>query len=320
MPTVSDTAALPAAAVEEICAGLTRGGQKTLPAWYLYDEVGSALFEAITVLPEYGLTRADLRLLHTLASELPELLPGCRTVVELGSGSGRKTRLVLESLLAGGPVRYAPIEISAAALDHCRRQLQDLAGLVFDGHARPYLDGLGQALRQRDGAALVLFLGSSIGNLAPGEVAPFLASIRGLLRPGDVLLLGTDLQQEPGRLHAAYDDPLGITAAFNLNLLARLHRDFGAEIDLASFRHEARVLAAPCRVEMHLRSRLAQRLLLPAAGLEIALAQDETIHTETCRKFHPDEVRRLAAQSGFRCRQQWIDRTWPFAETLLLAA
>jgi len=305
----------------EICAGLTRPGQKELPSKYLYDEIGSALFETICVLPEYGLTRADVRLLHRHAPEIVSRLPLPVTVAELGTGSGRKTRWLLEALARRRPSCYCPIEISRSALAMCRRELGDIEAISIVGYEGEYLEGLAQvAARRRDGEhLLVLFLGSTIGNFERPAAVEFLREVRRTLRAGDSLLLGTDLEKPVSQLLAAYDDPLGITAAFNLNLLARINRELDADFELTRFRHLARYNPVARSIEMHLRSTCRQTVTLHAAGLRLALDKDETIWTESCHKYAAGEVSLLAAQAGFRCEAQWLDQEWPFTESLLMA-
>ena len=305
----------------EIRHGLTRPGQKELPSKYLYDEVGSALFEVISVLPEYGLTRADVRLLRRHAPEIVARLPLPLIVAELGTGSGRKTRPLLEALARRRPSCYCPIEISRSALAMCRRELGDIEAISIVGYEGEYLEGLAQvAASRRDGEhLLVLFLGSTIGNFERPAAVEFLREVRRILRMGDSLLLGTDLEKPVAQLLAAYDDPLGITAAFNLNLLARINRELDADFVLTQFRHLARYNPAARRIEMHLRSTRAQTVNLRAAGVTLTLQEDETIWTESCHKYAPEEVPRLAAAGGFHCEAQWLDHEWPFAESLLIA-
>jgi dimethylhistidine N-methyltransferase len=300
-------------------AGLTRAGQKELPCRYFYDEIGTALFEAITLLPEYGLTRADGRILRAHAAELIERLPAPLAVVELGSGSGSKTRWVLEALGRREPAAYYAIDVSRGALDRCRAELAALASVI----ALPcsYLDGLREATRlgRHGQSLLVLFLGSTIGNFSREEADAFLRAVRGALAPGDALLLGADLQKPVGRMLAAYDDAIGVTAAFNRNLLARINRELGGDFDLPGYAHEARWNAAEGRVEMHLRARTAQRIRVRDARCECELAAGETIWTESCRKFRLEEIPQVADRAGFRCEAQWVDEEWPFSENLLVA-
>ena len=213
----------------EVRAGLLRTGQKELPSKYLYDEVGSALFEVISVLPEYGLTRADERLLRRHATDIVSRLKSHVLVAELGSGSGKKTRWILEALARRQRTTYCPIEISPTALARCESELGQIDCVSIVGFERPYLDGLlaAAAGRREDDHLLVLFLGSTIGNFDRDAAERFLTEVRRILFPGDALLLGTDLEKPLPQLLAAYDDPLGVTAAFNLNLLARINRELG---------------------------------------------------------------------------------------------
>jgi len=306
---------------EEVRAGLCRQGQKELPSKHLYDPVGSALFDVIGLLPEYGLTRADERLLRQHSGDIVERLPRSLMVAELGSGSGRKTRWLLEALCRVQPVSYYPIEISPAALARCHLELSQIDSVSVVGFEREYLDGLLEvaARREKGQDLLVLFLGSTIGNFDRPAEEEFLRRVRGLLRPGDLLLLGTDLEKPIAQLLKAYDDDLGITAAFNLNLLARINRDLHAEFELRWFRHLARFDQEERRIEMHLLATQTQSVSIPKAEIQVSFLKNETIWTESSYKYNPEEVVRLAENAGFYCDAQWIDSEWPFAETLLIA-
>ena len=299
---------------------LTKSGQKELPSKYLYDEVGSALFEAICVLPEYGLTRADARLLEKHAGEIVARLPYPIEVAELGSGSGKKTRWILEALSQRQRTYYYPIEISPSALAACEKELGQIDLVSIVGYEQPYLEGLRAVAKRRDDREhlLVLFLGSTIGNFDREAGEGFLREVRATLRTGDALLLGTDLEKSVAVQMLAYDDPAGVTAAFNMNLLARINRELGANFDLSRFRHEARWSTAERRIEMHLRSTQDQIVLIPAAKLEIRFKEGETIWTESSHKYQPAEVVAMAQRTGFRCEGQWIDEEWPFAQNLLI--
>jgi len=298
--------------------GLSRPEQKELSCQYFYDEVGSALFEAITVLPEYGLTRADTRLIRHLAPELSGYLRAPVTVAELGSGSGSKTRWILEALARAALVKYYPIDVSGTALNRCAQELAPVATVV--PLQASYLEGLRQAVCARRGghALLVLFLGSTIGNFERGEAQEFLCQVRGCLMPGDALLLGADLIKEKARMILAYDDPAGVTAAFNLNLLGRINRELGGGFDLRAFAHEARWNDAHERIEMHLRSTVTQRVAIATADMECQFLRGESIRTECCHKFRAREIREMAARASFECVAQWIDEDWPFTESLLV--
>jgi dimethylhistidine N-methyltransferase len=305
----------------EVRAGLTRAGQKELPSKYLYDDVGSALFEVISHLPEYGLTRADERLLRRHACDIVDRLDSPVAVAELGSGSGKKTRWILEALSRRERTFYYPVEISRSALLMCQRELSDIDSISIVGFEREYLDGLKEvaAHRQRNQHLFVLFLGSTIGDFDRAAGVKFMEDIRRILEPGDSLLLGTDLEKPKDELIKAYDDEIGVTAAFNLNLLARINRELDADFDLSQFEHVARINPEARSVEMHLRSRRRQTVRIPAADLRIEFLEGETIWTESSHKYSAKEVFQMALDSGFRCQAQWIDEQWPFAENLLIA-
>lgn len=305
---------------EDVRAGLTKP-QKELPSKYLYDDVGSALFEVICVLPEYGLTRADERVLLRNSYEIVQRLPVPLTVAELGSGSGKKTRWLLKALARRQPTDYCPIEISPTALAMCKRELSDIDAISILGYEREYLDGLAEvdAGRKNGQHLLVLFLGSTIGNFDRPAGLDFLRQIRKSLRPEDGLLLGTDLLKPIPQLLAAYDDSLGVTAAFNLNLLARINRELEADFMLDQFEHLALFNSHVRSVEMHLRSKCAQTVTIGAAGFSVRFQEGETIWTESSHKYSKDEIFGMAEDTGFRCDAQWIDREWPFAESLFVA-
>ena len=291
--------------------------QKEMHSKYLYDELGSALFDAITHLPEYGVTRADERLLRKHARDIADLIPDRASVIELGSGTGRKTRHVLTALQRPDDVlRYFPIDVSQEALARCQRELADVADV------RPlqysYLDGMGRAAthgRPRE-SWLILFLGSTIGNFEPDRAIEFLRDLREWLVPGDMLLIGADLAKDRERMVLAYDDPTGVTAAFNLNVLGRINRELGANFDLGKFQHEARWNETERRIEMHLRSRVEQSVFIPEADFTARFQGGETIWTESSHKFHPQEMFEIAAKTGFCVRAQWVDQEWPFVESL----
>jgi dimethylhistidine N-methyltransferase len=306
---------------QEVFAGLTKQGQKELPSKYLYDSVGSALFEVICALPEYGLTRAEERLLKLHATEIVEHLPRPVVVAELGSGTGRKTRLLLEALSRWQSTWYHPIEISPTALALCRRELCDMSSLSIVGFEREYLDGLREVAARRSAGEhlLVLFLGSTIGNFEGDAGANFLRCVRQILQKGDSLLLATDLMKPVPTLIAAYDDPLGVTAAFNRNLLARINRELGANFDLQQFTHQAFFNAHSRSIEMHLRSMTRQEVEIPEAGLAVQFDSGETIWTESCHKYLQEELVALARHAGFVSQSQWIDDAWGFAENLWIA-
>jgi L-histidine N-alpha-methyltransferase len=306
---------------EEVCAGLTKPGQKELPSKYLYDAVGSRLFDVITELPEYGLTRAEDRILERHARDIALWVPNAVAIAELGSGSGIKTRRILGALSRDHHARYFPIEISHTALAACEREMRDISTVSVVGIEREYLDGLLEvAARRKSGEhLLVLFLGSTIGNFEPAAALVFLRKIRSMLEPGDFLLLGTDLLKPVPVLLDAYDDPLGVTAAFNLNLLARINRELGGHFLLSQFEHVARFKEEVRSIEMHLRSRQAQTVSIDAAEIRVAFEAGETIWTESSHKYRRPEISEMAADSSFNCSAQWVDEEWGFAENLWVA-
>ena len=304
----------------DVRAGLTRPGQKELASKYLYDEVGSRLFDVISLLPEYGLTRADERLLRRYAPDIVERLPGNTAVAELGSGCGSKTRSILEAFGRRSNTSYFPIEISRTALAMCHRELADIDSISIVGFEREYLDGLREvaARRRTDQRILVLFLGSTIGNFDHPADLTFLKEIHAILNPGDALLLGTDLEKPVDQLIRAYDDSLGVTAAFNRNLLARVNRELHADFVLDGFRHEARFNPQARSIEMHLQATRDQRVTIAKAGFSIVIHKGESIWTESSHKYSLAEVEALARNAGFRTDAQWVDGEWGFAETLLI--
>ena len=300
--------------------GLAGGGPKSLPSRLLYDDLGSALFEAITRLPEYGLTRADDRLLQAHAAEIAGFARPPLKVAELGSGSGRKARPILEAMARRQPeLTYHPIDLSEAALAQSRVELGGIRGVSVVPIRATYGEGLSRAVTgTRPGERLlVLFLGGTIGNFDRPEAVRFLADIRSRLRPGDGFLVGTDLLKPTPTLLAAYDDSLGVTAAFNKNLLVRLNHELGANFDLARFAHEARWNEAERRIEMHLVARSAHSVTLQGLGIAVEFREGETIWTESSYRYETDELPAMAARAGFDCLAQWVDDEWPFAETLL---
>jgi len=302
----------------DVREGLTKSGQRELPSKYLYDEVGSELFEAICLLPEYGLTRADTRLLQRLASEIISRMPLPTHVAELGSGSGKKTRLILEALAKHRRTFYYPIEISPAALAACEKELGQLDFVSLVGYEKPYLEGLrAVAARRKQGEHLcVLFLGSTIGNFDRPAADDFLRQVRNTLERDDSLLLGTDLEKDVAVEVLAYDDPIGVTSAFNLNILARINRELGADFKLREFRHLALWNAEERRIEMHLQSIRRQRVNIPGASLLLRIEEGETIWTESSHKYGQDEPAKMAERAGFRQTAQWIDEQWAFAQNL----
>ena len=290
---------------------------RQLPSRYLYDALGSALFEAICRLPWYRITRAEERLLARHGCDVFRRVRPSQ-IVELGSGSGEKLRILLEGREDAEEIDVHLIDVSPAALQTSARALQPFGHVRVTTHRRPYEEGLREVGERRahDDRVLVVFLGSNIGNYDPPGADAFLHSIRSQLRPGDALLLGTDLVKPERDLRLAYDDPLGITAAFNRNLLVRINRELRGNFDLNEFAHRAVWNDAESRIEMHLVARSAQDIHIESAEIEFAMRKGERIWTESSYKYRPDEVSDLLGTVGFTVVAHWLDRVDQFALTL----
>jgi len=275
---------------------------KSLPCKYFYDRQGVALFEQICALPEYYLTRVETGILKNQAARIIELCPSGLVLVELGSGSSTKSRYLIEPCLVRQKhLVYYAIDISAGGLENGVRQLlQEYPQLRVVGLVGEFADGLSYLATHESGPRLAAFLGSTIGNFAEEEIKRFFSMLRQGLRPGDRFLLGVDLLKDPAVLQAAYDDSQGITAKFNLNILARLNRELSADFDLAAFRHRTVFNHERSRIEMHLVSLRDQRVKIGDLGLEIDFRHGETIHTENCYKYSRARMESLLAGHGFQ--------------------
>jgi len=318
------TATLPTvhgAVLQTALSGLTVT-PKSLPPWLFYDERGSELFEQITALPEYSLTRTERALFTAHADEIFAALQSPVTIVELGAGTATKTGVLLHAAAARqGDLLYQPIDVSASALEAADASLAGIHGLRIQPHVANYITDPYVITRQQDTKILALYIGSSIGNFAPAEASAILRTLREHLLPGDALLLGVDLAPGPQKsvatLLAAYDDAAGVTAAFNKNILTRLNRELDAGFNLDAFAHRARWNAAESRMEMHLESLTAQTVQL--ADRRIAFAAGETIHTENSYKFSTDSLSALLAGAGFSTTHTFHDSAQTFAVTLATA-
>ena len=297
---------------------------RQLQSKYLYDALGSSLFEAICRLPWYQITRAETRLLAKRSASIVEALgeEHGSTIVELGCGSGEKLMLLAEALQRRGQSAHVHlIDVSSQALEQTEQRLNGLNHFSVVGHQSTYEDGLRRAVAARDGSRpmLVLLLGSNIGNFDTPAASAFLARIRAALAPGDLLLLGADLVKGERELELAYDDPLGVTAAFNKNLLVRINRELGGNFDLGAFEHRAVWNGAHHRVEMHLVSRRAQTVHIAAASTSVRFTRNEWIWTESSYKYSAEQIVDMGAATGFATRDQWLDQEARFALTLFLA-
>ncbi len=292
---------------------------KRLPPWLFYDAAGSCLFEAITALPEYYLTRTERGILAAHgAAIMARAAGGSRLrIAELGAGSAEKTRLLLRAAVERqGAVIYEPIDVSASALDAARRRIErEIPGVHVSPLVMDYTHSNGRGLELASAAdgerMLVLYIGSSIGNFEPGEAARLLRRLRGGLKPGDSLLLGVDLFKDGSILLPAYNDAAGVTEAFNKNLLVRLNGELGCDFDLEAFAHRAVWNEAEARIEIYLESRRAQRVRVTALDLELEFAKGETIHTENSYKYRPGQAEAMLSGAGFAPAGVWTDaRGW----------
>jgi L-histidine N-alpha-methyltransferase len=305
-------------------AGLTATPKSLPPKWF-YDAQGSALFEKITELPEYYPTRAERSILSAAAAEIAGL-SRARVLVELGSGSSEKTRLLLSALRAAGSLRaYVPVDVSESALVGAEEALAaEYPGLAVHAVVSDFEQYLGlepsaNAAASGEGTAgprLVAFLGSTIGNMVPAERASFLRRVRASLRPGDSFLLGTDLVKDVGVLVAAYDDSAGVTAAFNKNVLAVLNAELGADFDLDAFEHVALWDPANEWIEMRLRSSSQQRARVRDLDLDVRFAAGEEMRTEVSAKFRRAGVEAELAAAGLALRAWWTDPGGQFGLSL----
>jgi L-histidine N-alpha-methyltransferase len=307
---------------EDVRRGLSAKPKYLLPH-YFYDALGSALFNAICELPEYYVTRAETEILTRYAPEIASAFGGPARLVELGSGSARKSRLLIEALLARqDELEYMPVDVDAGILESSSRALLDeFAELTIHAVCADFRDPAA-ALTDLDPAeglrTVVLFLGSSIGNLDFDAAVAMLSSLRTLLAPGDALFLGADRKKPREILEPAYDDPLGVTAAFNLNLLGRINRELGGTFDLAAFAHRAFYNEAQGRIEMHLVSRREQSVRVGDATY--SFAEGESIHTENSYKYDDATLDALAARAGFTIERRWTDGRGWFADVLMTTA
>lgn len=305
----------------EVRAGLG-SRPRSLPCRYLYDAHGSELFERICALPEYYLTRTERALLATHADDIVSRVPAGASLVELGSGSASKTRLVIEALLRrDGAAHFLPVDISRSMLEASSRGLlDDYPQLRITGVAAEYRSGLAVVERTIAGPKLVLWLGSNVGNFPPEQATRFLWELRALMHDEDRLLVGADLRKDRATLEAAYDDAQGVTAEFSLNLLRRLNRELGADFDLGAFRHRARWNPERGCVEIHLVSVRRQRVSIPSCGGEYDFEADEAIHVEDSFKYTIEQLEEVASRAGFARVQTWTDAADRFSANLLRPA
>ncbi|MEU3270450.1 L-histidine N(alpha)-methyltransferase [Saccharomonospora sp. NPDC006951] len=302
----------------DVREGLT-ARQKWLPAKWFYDARGSVLFERITELPEYYPTRAEREILRGQAAGIADLT-GAHTLVELGSGSSEKTRLLLDALGEHGTLRtFVPLDVSESALAEAEEAIaKEHPALVVHGVVGDFTEHLDLLPGERP--RLVAFLGGTIGNFLPQDRAKFLRSVRDVLHPGEWLLLGTDLVKERDTLEKAYDDSEGVTADFNRNVLVVINERLGADFDPGAFEHVSYWDAGNEWIEMRLRATKPMKVRVPGAGIDVEFAEGEYIRTEISAKFREDGVRAELAEAGFRLDRWWTDREGRFGVSLSCAA
>lgn len=306
---------------DEVRAGLTSRPQR-LNSKYFYDAVGSALFDAITQLPEYYLTRAETEILHDWGWEIVRALGNPIEFVELGSGSATKTRILIEEALrVQRGLHYSPIDISADALRTASAALvESYPALRVTGYAADYHWIVGTNQLERNGKLLMMFMGSNIGNYEPDDAVALLRKIATSLKPGDGLLLGTDLKKDRRRLLEAYDDPPGVTAAFNKNLLARINRDLDGDFDLKKFEHVVEYEEDIGCVRSYLAAARGQIVTVRDLDLKLRFRRGQRIHTESAYKYSPAGVAQMAAAAGLAVQRSWTDKRKQFSVNLLVHA
>lgn len=311
----------------DVLTGLT-STPKTLPPRCFYDKLGSLLFEALCCLPEYYVTRDESEILEEYGAEIIDAvrpIQGGIRLIELGSGNSEKTRQLIERLLNQTDLHYVPIDISEASLARSSEELlQVYPRLRITAYAGDYLDALDALKRtvdsnQRPQRTIVIFMGSSIGNLIPEESVTLLRQVRRLLNRDDAMLLGADLKKSTDVLLPAYNDALNVTAAFNLNLLMRINQELGGEFEIGEFEHRALYNEALGRIEMHLFSRVVQSVSIKSLDLEVKFGAGESIHTENSYKFDLGMLNDLAAKTGFSLERTWHDNKRRFSFNLFIA-
>src|SRR2546423_5354676 len=301
----------------DVREGLTSNPKQLFPK-YLYDALGSNLFEAICQTDEYYLTRAEDEILKQNANAIISQIPKCETLIELGSGSAEKTRKIIEALVRRcTDLLFIPVDISVSALEESSHALLDsYPTLKIRAYAADYFQALDAFELKAGEPALVLFLGSNIGNFEPDDAFNFMRAIRRVLRPGDALLLGADLKKDRATLEAAYNDSLGVTRSFIVNELERINRELDANFDLWAFGLRSVYNEAASRVEVYLESLRKQSVRIGALDLSIQFAQGERIHMENAYKYDLDSLRELGSRAGFTLNRTWLDQGRRFSSNL----
>jgi dimethylhistidine N-methyltransferase len=324
LPPLLEAALTPIGA--EVLRGLS-ARPRALSPWLFYDAEGSRLFEAITELPEYYVTRTERAIFERWADEIvASAAEGHLSIFELGAGSATKTGLLLRAAIERqGSVRYHAIDVSESALAEAKDRLEaEIPGLTVDPVIANYTEGLAAAaeslgVRRAGERRMFLYIGSSIGNFDTSEALRILRDVRRQLIPGDTLLLGADLVKDRQIMLSAYDDAAGVTSAFNKNVLTRINRELGSNFNLNLFRHRARWNEELSRIEMHLESLITQIVFIPALDLQVKLGRAETIHTENSYKFTDETIEGLLQRAGFTIAKQWKDERGWFGTYLAMA-
>jgi dimethylhistidine N-methyltransferase len=302
---------------DEIFSSLNRDSKYVNPKFF-YDKKGSSLFEKICDLPEYYPTRTEIKILKNIESDLLQYLDDSFRLVELGSGSSTKTRLILDILdKIQNAIEYFPIDISEILTESSELLQRDYQDLKITGIIDTYEGGLEFIEKYDDKKNLIIFLGSSFGNFTPNEGKTFLQKINSIMKNDDLFLIGLDLVKDKKILEDAYDDSQGITAKFNLNVLSRINDELDADFVLNNFKHVAKYNEKDQRVEMYLKSLVNQSVIISKANLSLKLKQGELIHTEHSHKYKISQIKELMDETGFIIRQNWLDANNHYALTLV---
>ena len=301
---------------QEVSSGL-KDEPRSIPPMFFYDLKGSEIFEKICDVPEYYVTRTEMGILDTIQEDLQSCLNGPVRVVELGSGMSVKTRTILDAV-AGvqETVEYMPIDVSDILAESSEQLLRDYDCLRITGIIDTYEGGLEFLRDYGREMNLVLFLGSSFGNFTPKDGERFLRDVGQMMRPGDLFMIGLDLVKDKKTLESAYDDPGGMTARFNLNMLSRINNELDADFDLEKFAHHSLYNEEEQRIEMYLKSLFNQSVVISGCGMRVDFKKDELIHTEYSYKFTVPQIRRLLKDAGFQTRRVWLDGDGRFSVTL----
>jgi len=301
---------------EEISSSLSRDSKFISPKFF-YDKKGSDLFEKICSTPEYYPTRTEISILKQLQNELPGFLDGDVRLVELGSGSSVKTRLLLDVLTSQNKMEYFPIDISEILAESSEQLLSDYENLTITGIIDTYEGGLEFLKTYDEKKNLIIFLGSSYGNFSPIDGYKFLEKVYSTMKPGDLFLIGLDLVKEKEILESAYNDSQKITAEFNLNVLSRINDELDADFALNYFSHHAIYNDKDQRIEMYLKSLREQSVVISKSNLELMLTKNELIHTEYSHKYRLSEIHDLLDDVGFELKHTWLDEKKHFSLTLV---